>query len=68
MSHAGLYKFYVTNWDGDWTLAIQLYISSAGEYVNKLIHSIVLTCQVTIYDYNIAIFNGRLYVYATFAY
>ena len=32
VSHAGLYKFYVTNWDGDWTLAIQIYISPVGEY------------------------------------
>ena len=26
----GLYKFYVTNWDGDNTLAIQIYISVIG--------------------------------------
>ena len=32
VSHAGLYKFYVTNWDGDWALAIQIYISPVGEY------------------------------------
>ena len=31
MSHAGLYKFYVTNWNGDWTLAIQIYISVVGK-------------------------------------
>ena len=31
VSHAGLYKFYVTNWDGDWTLAIQIYISPVGK-------------------------------------
>ena len=35
VSHAGLYKFYVTNWDGDWTLAIQIYISPVGEYFYK---------------------------------
>ena len=32
VSHAGLYKFYVTNWDGEWALAIQIYISPVGEY------------------------------------
>ena len=31
VSHAGLYKFYVTNWDGDWILAIQIYISPVGK-------------------------------------
>ena len=31
VSHAGLYKFYVTNWDGDWALAIQIYISPVGK-------------------------------------
>ena len=31
MSHAGLYKFDVANWDGDWTLAIQIYISPVGK-------------------------------------
>ena len=30
--HAGLYKFYVTNWDGDTTLAIQIEISPVGEW------------------------------------
>ena len=35
MSHAGLYKFYVTNWDGDWTLAIQIDITPVGEYFYK---------------------------------
>ena len=32
VSHDGLYKFYVTNWDGDWTLAIQIYISPVGTF------------------------------------
>ena len=32
MSHAGLYQFYVTNWDGDRTLAIQIKISPVGEW------------------------------------
>ena len=32
MSHAGLYKFYVTNWDGDMTLAMQIEISPVGEW------------------------------------
>ena len=32
VSHAGLYKFYVTNWNGDWTLAIQIYISIVCKY------------------------------------
>ena len=32
ISHAGLYKFYVANWDGDWTLAIQIEISTVGKY------------------------------------
>ena len=31
VSHAGLYKFYVTNWDGDWILAIQIEISPVGK-------------------------------------
>ena len=28
----GLYKFYVTNWEGEQELAIQIYISLAGMY------------------------------------
>ena len=31
VSHAGLYKFYVANWNGDWALAIQIYISPVGK-------------------------------------
>ena len=31
VSHAGLYKFYVTNWNGDWILAIQIEISPVGK-------------------------------------
>ena len=38
VSHAGLYKFYVTNWDGVWTLAIKIYITLVGE------------CQFNTYD------------------
>ena len=30
-SDEGLYKFYVTNWDGDDTLAIQINISVVGQ-------------------------------------
>ena len=30
-SDEGLYKFYVTNWDGDETLAIQINISVVGQ-------------------------------------
>ena len=37
VSHAGLYKFYVTNWNGDWTLAIQIYISPVGKYQFSLL-------------------------------
>ena len=29
-SDEGLYKFYVTNWDGDETLAIQIYLTING--------------------------------------
>ena len=32
VSHAGLYKFYVTNWDEEWIVAIQIDISPVGEY------------------------------------
>ena len=32
MTQGGLYKFYVTNWDGDTTLAIQIEISPVGEW------------------------------------
>ena len=31
ISHAGLYKCYVATWDGDWTLAIQIEISTVGK-------------------------------------
>ena len=37
VSHAGLYKFWVANWDGDWTLAIQINISPVGEYFYKYV-------------------------------
>ena len=46
MSHAGLYKFYVTNWDGDWTLAIQIYISPVGEYLFVAV-SMLVVCQAS---------------------
>ena len=32
MTQGGLYKFNVTNWDGDTTLAIQIEISPVGEW------------------------------------
>ena len=38
VSHAGLYKFYVTNWNGDWIPAIQMEISpvNVGKYSIQL--------------------------------
>ena len=36
VSHAGLYKFYVTNWNGDWTPAIQIYIPPIGKDLIQL--------------------------------
>ena len=32
MTEGGLYKFNVTNWDGDTTLAIQIELSPVGEW------------------------------------
>ena len=32
VSHAGLYKFYVTNWEGNLELAIQIDISPVGKF------------------------------------
>ena len=43
MSHAGLYKLYVTNWNGDWTLAIQMEISPVGKYSLVKLDALIVT-------------------------